>query len=118
DGGGAADFRVGDEPQEVGWIVDRLAVERDDHVARLQAGAISGRAAIDLIHERPARLADPDFSRELSRQRVKLHPSDRSAMDHAIFDELVTDPSREIARHSEADALIASARRDDAGVDA
>src|SRR5438045_9705553 len=36
----------------------------------------------------------------------------------SVFDQLVDDPPGEIARHGEADALIAAARGDNAGVDA
>ena len=78
DRGRGADFRIGDQPDQVRRIVDGLAVERHDDVGGLKARLVGGRAAIDLIHERAARVANAELGGQLRRERVELHPAERA----------------------------------------
>ena len=55
-----ADRRVGDDARQVAHLLDVLAVERDDHVAGLDAGGLGRALVVDAGDQRAARRLDAE----------------------------------------------------------
>src|SRR5580698_5490746 len=53
-----ADGRIGNHARKILWLLDVLAVERDDHIARLDAGRFSRALVVDAGDQRAARRLD------------------------------------------------------------
>src|SRR5439155_21273074 len=112
-----SDLRVHDHPRQLRWIVNELAVERDDDVARLNAGAIRFRRLAHARHERAGRVVHSQLARELRRQFLDAYIADRAAANVAVLHQLVDDVPREVAGHRKADALIPAASAEDPRID-
>src|SRR5262245_28844290 len=98
------------------WIRDRLAVHAGDDVARPQAARVRLRGATHLDDERTARVWRPDFARVGRRDGLDADAFDRAAAHLAVLHQRVDHRVRQVARDCEADALIAAALAEDAGI--
>src|SRR6185295_15814034 len=83
-----AGLHLSDERRELVRLLDRLAVEAEDHVAGLEARLLRGAAGLDLRDERAARAVEAERLGE--RLAHLLHADAQpAALDLAVRDELV-----------------------------
>src|SRR6185312_12903478 len=112
-----ADRRIGDDAGQVTHFLDGVAVERDDHIARLDAGRLGRALVVDTGHQRATRLADTEAFGEFIRHFLNAHP-EPPAPRFAVFLQLIEHRDRAVGRNRETDADRAAGRRDDCRVDA
>src|SRR2546427_829739 len=110
---GLAHLRVRREALEVVVVLDRRAVERDDHVVLDQARYGGGSPRIDAGDHRALRVVQAERLRQLCRERLH-RGADPAARDLAAIDKLAPYPLEPVGGNRKPDAL---ARRDDRGVD-
>ena len=68
-----ADRRVGDDARQVAHLLDVLAVELDDHVARLDAGGLGRALVVDAGDQRAARRLDAEAFGDLVGDLLDAH---------------------------------------------
>src|SRR5579864_4479511 len=113
--GGAGGQRGND-----GWqlirLLHRLAVELENHVARLDAGPCRGAAFLNTRHQRPLRLRQAE---RIGEPLIDIldHDTQLAPRDMAMRFELIADVHRHIDRDRERDALIATRASVDLRVD-
>ena len=110
----SATSRENCDGSSIGWPLNA-----DDDVARPQPGVVGLRDRASCAT--PARrcvLAAPTSSASCGVSFSIADVADRSAPHLAVLHQVVDDAARQVARHGEADALIAAALAEDAGVDA
>ena len=113
-----ADRGLGDDPRQAAHPVDLLAVELQDHVARLDLGQLGRPVRRDARDQRARRRrADPRLSAISSVTVWMRTPSQPRLTRPSSFSNSITG-TREIGRDREADADVAAARREDRRVDA
>ena len=117
DGDALADRRGGHGARQAAHIVDRLAVEFEDYVARLDAGGGGGAVGRHLGDQSAFRLLQSQAGRDLLGDVLHVH-AEPAAAGLAILLELVEHLHRGVGGHGEADADRAPGRRDDGGVHA
>ena len=71
---GLADRGLGDQPRQVPHVVDRLAVEAEDHVARLDAAGLRRAVVVDAGDQRALRLIEPEALGDFVGDRLDAHP--------------------------------------------
>ena len=98
-------------------VLDRLAVDRGDHVAGLDAGLGGRTCRLRLIDQRALGLLQAEAVGDVGGDRLDLH-AEPGAVDVAVLLELRHDHLRGLRRDVEADADRAAGRREDRGVDA
>src|SRR5437899_3355273 len=107
------DLRVRREALEVVVVLDRRAVERDDHVVLDQARYGGGSPWIDAGDHRALRVVQAERLRQLCRERLH-RDADPAARDLAAIDKLARYAFDHVGGNRKPDALT---RRDDRGVD-
>src|SRR5205085_7243809 len=106
-----------DHGRQITRARDLLAVEFEDHVARLEAGLGPGAAFLDRRHQRAARLLQAEVLRE--RLVHFLNRDAEPAVAHfAVLLDLVLRLYCDVDRHGEREALEAAAATEDLRVDA
>ena len=95
----------------------RLAVDRDDHVAGLDAGLDRGAVLLRLGDQRALVVLEVEAVGDLLGHRLDLH-ADPAARDRALVLELGDHGLHRLRRNREGDADRAAGRRIDRGVDA
>ena len=98
-------------------VLDRLAVDRGDHVARLDAGRGGRARRLRLIDQGALGLLHAEAVGDVGGDRLDLH-AEPGAVDVAMFLELGDDHLGGLRRDVEADADRAARRREDRGVHA
>ena len=103
--------------RQVGGLVDRLAVQAEDHIAHLQAAL--GRRTVfhQLRHQRAGRLVEAEGLGEILVHFLDHH-TQPAAADLAGFLQLVGDVQRDIDRDGEGQAHEAAGTGEDLRVDA
>ena len=95
------------------------AVDRGDHVARLDAGLVGRRAASTTCEtSAPRALSRPRLSRDVRRELVRQLHAEHAALDLAVLHELRHHGLDHVRRDREADADVAAAAGEDRGVHA
>ena len=112
-----ADRRIGDDARQVVHFLDVVAVELDDHVARLDAGGLRRPLVVDAGDQRAVRRLDVEAFGDVVGDLLDAH-AEPAAARLAELAELVDDRQRRVRGHREADADRAAGRRNDRGVDA
>src|SRR5436305_1245138 len=115
--GAGARARAADEPRQIARALDRLAVERDDDVARLDAGLLRRAALLHRVDERAARAVEAERGGELARYLLD-DDADAPARHAALVLQLLQDIDRHIGRNGERQAHEAAGAAIDLRVDA
>src|SRR5262249_28428846 len=101
-----AHLRRGHRIHQLVAVMDRLAVDRDNHIARLDARLLAGTAGLDAVHEAAIlRSGDPQIRPRLIEIAPLEGDADRTARHLAALDDLVIDGRRCVDRQREAHAL-------------
>src|SRR5690606_1709973 len=106
-----------DPGSEVAGALDRLAVERENHVARLQARLLGRTARGHARYQGAIGRAQPEGLGERLIEFLHRHPEARMT-NLAGGQDLVANPDRDIDRDRERQALVAARARPDLRVDA
>src|SRR6185437_237613 len=109
--------RSRDEPRQLAAALDRLAVEADDDVARLDPGGGGRTVAIDVGDQRTLGTIEAEVLGDRRRHRLDAD-AEPAALDLAGGAQLLDDRPRQVGRNGEADADRAARRRIDRRVDA
>src|SRR5205085_11454722 len=115
--GVGARTRAADEARQVARALDRFAVERDDDVARLDAGLLRRAALLHRVDERAARAVEAEGGGELARHLLD-DDADAPARYAALFLQLLQDIVRHVGRDGEGEAHEATGAAIDLRVDA
>src|SRR6202008_1727084 len=92
-----------DQARQVARALDRLAVEADDDVGRLDAGLVGRAALLDRVHQRAARAVQPERGGEVARHFLDHH-ADAAAGDAALLAQLLLDVDGDVDRDGEGQA--------------
>src|SRR4030095_3629866 len=98
-------------------VVDRLAVERLDHVAAPDPGVLRRAPGFDAAHDGAAHLLDAEALSEVRRQWLNRHAELR-ASDTTFGPQSVRDVPLKVGGNREADADVPVGHGEDLGVDA
>ena len=109
--------RVGHDARQVLHLVDRLAVELDDHVARLDARLLGGPGLVTSATSAPRALPRAMLS-AISSVTDWMLDAKPAAPGLAKLDQLIDNALGRVGRHRKADADRAARRRIDRRVDA
>src|SRR5215467_6057196 len=111
------DRRVGDDARQIAHFLDVLAVELDDHIARLDAAGLRRPLLVDASHERAVGRLDAEALGDLVGHLLDAHAKP-AAPGLAEILELIDHRKRSLRWHREADADGSAGGRDDCSVDA
>ena len=110
--GFAAVRGIGDVHRQIARPLDRLAIERGDHIALLQLRFVGRGIGLDLVDEDAMGFGLAD--RGCKRRGQRLHrDAQPAALDLAVVTKLRHDLGGEVGRDGEADADAAAVRRAD-----
>ena len=112
-----ADWARRHRARQAAHVLDGLAVESENHVARLDAGGGGRAIRRDGGHQRAFRLLQTEALGDLVGHVLHVH-AEPAAPRLAILLELIDHLHRAVRRHGEADADRAAGRRDDRRVHA
>src|SRR5690606_17413035 len=98
-------------------VADLAAIDRDDHVAGLEADLLGRRSGLDLRDQRATLDGKVERLGELRRDRLD-EDAELPAAHLAVLDQLLHDAAGDIRRDRETDTDVAAGRRDDRRVDA
>src|SRR5215475_858641 len=97
-------------------VIDLSSVDDGDHVALLQAGALSRATPLDIADNHAANFLESEIRGNVRSDRLNAD-AQVAALDIAAFYQLFGDASRHVRRNREADADVDAGRRDDLRVD-
>src|SRR5262249_45469165 len=106
-----------DLASEVAGILDRIAIDRGDHITRGNAGLGGRTVGLRLSDQRTEGVLEAEAFSDVGRDRLDLD-ADPAAADDALLLELVDDALHGVGRDGEGDADRAARRREDRSVDA
>src|SRR5689334_10809906 len=112
-----ADLRDALDVVQVVVAVYRLAIDRRDHVAGLDARLLGRRLRRNFRHHRALLQVGLQQARDLGCQRLRLH-AERAVLHMAAGDQLAHRIAGAVDRNRKADADIAAGRRVDRRIDA
>ena len=112
-----AGTRRADDARQVARALDRLAVERNDDVGRLDARLVRRAALLHRVDQRAARAVEAEGGGEVARHLLD-DDADPAARDAALLPELLLHVERDVARDGERQAHEAAGAAVDLRVDA
>ncbi|BAQ44521.1 hypothetical protein Maq22A_c05755 [Methylobacterium aquaticum] len=112
-----AGLQRGDPAGQLAGIAHRLAVDRLDHVAGLQARLGGGRAVLGAVDQGALGLVEAEAVGDVLRHRLDLK-AEIAAGDLAVGAQLVDHRLHRLGRDREGEAHVAAGRRGDRGVHA
>ena len=112
----AARLGIAHQARQISHLLDRLTVEACDHIARLNAGLLSGRIGLNCGHQSTLRLTQADRFGHVLGHRPDLH-ADAPARHAACSTQLIADADSLVHWNGERNPHEATRTRVDLAVD-
>src|SRR5581483_4148654 len=112
-----ADRLIGNDARQIAHLLDVMAVELDDDIARLDAARLGRALVVDAGNQRAVRRLDAQAFGNVVGDLLDAN-AEPAAPRLAVLAKLVEHGQRGIGRHGKTDADRAAGRRDDRRVDA